>query len=104
MFNCDPIPRPSSGLSNGLKHDLRGVGTSPAADGRKPLTSRRPREHECDVVLFGQVWSGDALGLQNDAQLRFEQDTIVVVGPAQDACVYASTELLYHVAHPNRRF
>ena len=104
MFNRDPIRSLSWALQRALKHDLLGVDTSPVADGRKPLTSRRPREHECDVVLFGQVWSGDALGMRSDAQLRFEQDTIVVVGPAQDACVYASTELLYQVAHPNRSF
>ena len=56
-------------------------------------------------MLFGQVWSGDALGrLDAEAAQHFEQDTTVVVGPAQDACVYVATELLYHVIHPNRRF
>jgi hypothetical protein len=104
MFNRDPIRSLSWALQHALKHDLLGVETPAAAKGRKPVSRRRPREHECDVVLFGQVWSGDALGLQSDAPPRLEQDTIIVMGPAQDACVYVSTELLYHVIHPNRRF
>jgi hypothetical protein len=104
MFNRDPIRSLSWALQHAIKHDLLGVETPAAAKDRKPITSRRPREHECDVVLFGQVWSGDALGLRSYAPLRGELDTVVVVGPAQDACVYVSTELLYHVIHPNRRF
>lgn len=105
MFNRDPIRSLSSALQLARNRDLLGVDTRRDADKRRRNASRRPFEHECDVVLFGQVWSGNALGLQNaDADLRFEQDTIVVVGPAQDACVYVSTELLYHVIRPNRRF
>lgn len=93
MFNRDPIRSLSWALQCAIKQDLL------------PVCDRRPHEHECDVVLFGQVWSGAALGLGNrDAQARFEQDTVVVVGPEQDACVYVSTVLAYHVIHPNRRF
>ncbi len=105
MFNRDPIRSLSWALQRALKHDLLTVDTRPAGDGERHLTRRRPREHECDVVLFGQVWTGEALGLADeDAGLRVEQDTIVVVGPEQDACVYVGTELLYHVRRPNRRF
>jgi hypothetical protein len=105
MFNRDPIRSLSSALQSALAQDLLGVDTPPDAGNRRRHASRRPHEHECDVVLFGQVWSGHALGLQHaQAVLRFEQDTIIVVGPAQDACVYVSTDLLYHVLHPNRRF
>jgi hypothetical protein len=107
MFNRDPIRSLSWALQRALKHDLLSVDTPLANDllGKQRSVGRRPREDECDVVLFGQVWSGEALGYREaDAQLHFEQDTTVVVGPAQDACVYVSTQLLYHVVHPNRRF
>ncbi|HET9642592.1 MAG TPA: hypothetical protein VFP68_04370 [Burkholderiaceae bacterium] len=107
MFNCDPIRSLTWALQRALERDLLGV-RSPLAEellGAPPGVGRRPREDECDVVLFGQVWSGDALGYKDDdSQLRIEQDTTVIVGPAQDACVYVSTQLLYHVQHPNRRF
>lgn len=105
MFNRDPIRSLSRALQSALGHDLLGVDAPSAAEPRQCSACRRPLEHECDVVLFGQVWSGEALGRQNSqAAMRFEQDTIVIVGPAQDACVYVATELLYHVVHPNRRF
>ncbi|WP_140636933.1 hypothetical protein [Methylibium rhizosphaerae] len=91
MFHRDPVRSLSWALQCAMKQDLL-----PAGD-------RRPCEHECDVVLFGQVWSGAALGLRN-ADARLEQDTVVVVGPEQDACVYVSTTLAYHVFQPNRRF
>jgi hypothetical protein len=105
MFKRDPIRSLSWALQCALQHDLLGVETPAAAEARKPMSSRRPREHECDVVLFGQVWSGAALGYHGArTRLNFEQDTTIVVGPAQDACVYVSTRLLYHVLHPNRRF
>lgn len=105
MFNRDPIRSLSWALQRALTHDLLGVKIPPAGDGQRRATRRRPHEHECDVVLFGQVWSGEALGVRDDdASLRVEQDTIIVMGPAQDACVYVATQLLYHVIHPNRRF
>jgi hypothetical protein len=97
MFNRDPVRNLSWALQRALKHDLLGINGA--------STVRRPREDECDVVLFGQVWSGEALGHADaDAAQHFEQDTTIVVGPAQDACVYVATQLLYHVIHPNRRF
>lgn len=105
MFNRDPVRSLSCALQRALKHDLLGVNGAGAGDGGcRCSAGRRPREVECDVVLFGQVWSCEALGVDADVAQHFEQDTIVVVGPAQDACVYAATELLYHVIHPNRRF
>jgi len=107
MFNRDPIRSLSWALQRALEHDLLSVDSPVASDllGTQRSIGRRPREDECDVVLFGQVWSGEALGYRKaDAELHFEQDTTVVVGPAQDACVYVSTQLLYHVNHPNRRF
>lgn len=107
MFNRDPIRSLTWALQRALEHDLLYVDSALANDLLGPPCSvgRRPRADECDVVLFGQVWSGKALGYgDSDAELRLEQDTTVVVGPAMDACVYVSTQLLYHVDHPNRRF
>jgi len=101
MFHRDPIRNLRLALQHALLQDLIGVET---AHRNGSVARRRPREQECDVVLFGQVWSGEALGCQLDPSVRQEHDTIVVIGPAQDACVYVSTALLYHVAQPNRRF
>jgi hypothetical protein len=104
MFNRDPVRSLRAALQCALKHDLLAT-IDNAGAGRRRNDSRRPREHECDVVLFGQVWSGQALGhAEAEAAVCFEQDTTIVIGPEQDACVYAGMELIYHVIHPNRRF
>ena len=104
MFNRDPVRSRRAALQCALKHDLLAT-IDHAGAGRRRNNSRRPREHECDVVLFGQVWSGQALGhAEAEAAMRFEQDTTIVIGPEQDACVYAGMALVYHVIHPNRRF
>ncbi|MDZ5459009.1 hypothetical protein [Azohydromonas lata] len=87
-------------LASALATDLEGVDDTPDVEGAAP---RRPREDECGVVLFGQFWPAALLAVQ--AQVRLvEADTVVVSGPAGDACVYAAGRLLYRVAHPNRRF
>jgi len=105
MFHRHPIRSLSRALQQALEQDLLSVETPTVAEGRPSIATRRPREQECDTLLFGQVWSGDPPGLRNDTgPLPVELDTVVVVGPAQDACVYVSTELCYHVIHPNRRF
>lgn len=103
MSHRDPVRSLSCALQCALKHDLLAVGEANGPGGRS--CRRRPSEDECDVVLFVQSWTGDALGhCDAGAGRHFEQDTVVVVGPAQDACVYVGEELLYHVTHPNRRF
>lgn len=103
MVHRDPVRSLRCALQCALKHDLLGVDIT--GDSGPRSTGRRPHEDECDVVLFVQSWCGEALGHANlEAERHFEQDTTVVVGPAQDACVYVGTELLYHVIHPNRRF
>ncbi|PZP29074.1 MAG: hypothetical protein DI603_17825 [Roseateles depolymerans] len=69
-----------------------------------PITVR-PRVEDCTVVLFSQVWRAGDLGwVRGDEEERIEAETVVITGPAGDACVYVSTQLMYHVGHPNRRF
>lgn len=103
MPNREPVRSLSWALQCALKHDLLDV-TEPTGDRQRHHGRRRPREHECDVVLFGQLWSAETLGFDAGGGRHFANDTVVVIGPAQDACVYVSTHLLYHVRHPNRRF
>jgi hypothetical protein len=91
MFHRDPVHSLAHALHRALWHDLHGA--------------RRPRKEDCSIVLFGQVWSSRALGAGNaEAAFHAELDTVVIVGPAQDACVYAGNRLVCHVLHPNRRF
>lgn len=107
MSDRDPIRSLTWAMQRALEHDLEPVESPVVTNllGGQRRFGRRPRENECDVVLFGQVWSGEALGYgEVDAHRYFEQDTTVVVGPVQDACVYVSTQLLYHVRQPNRLF
>ena len=54
MFNRDPVRSLSWALQCALQHDLIGVEVA-GTDGSRRNTGRRPREDECDVVLFGQV-------------------------------------------------
>jgi hypothetical protein len=98
MIHRDPVHSLAHALHQALWHDLlmqHGPGAPP----------RRPREQDCSIVLFGQVWSAGALGVSDSTQAgHHELDTVVIVGPAQDACVYAGRHLVCHVLHPNRRF
>ena len=98
MFHRDPVHALAHALHQALCHDL----LTQQRQGQPP---RRPRERDCSIVLFGQVWSAGALGIRDTAQTGcHELDTVVIVGPAQDACVYAGDHLVCHVVHPNRRF
>ena len=98
MFHRDPVHSLAHALHRALWHDL--------LEQRRPGKGAcRPREEDCSIVLFGQVWSSRALGAGSAAAaVHGELDTIVIVGPAQDACVYAGNRLVCHVVHPNRRF
>jgi len=98
MIHRDPVHSLAHALHQALWHDLHMKHRS----GERP---RRPREQDCSIVLFGQVWSASALGIRDAPQTgHHELDTVVIVGPAQDACVYAGHHLVCHVVHPNRRF
>jgi hypothetical protein len=94
MFMRDPVGHLAHALHRALAYDLLPV-----------PGSARPGEHDCDIVMFRQSWPALALGepAVTGAGLH-DLDTVVVIGPAQDACVYAGARLLYHVLVPNRRF
>jgi hypothetical protein len=104
-----PVQSLTWALMRALERDLNGV-ESPVAtallttQSGKPLTTR-PTEKDCSVVLFTQCWSPQALGFErSDGGAYVDAETIVITGPCGDACVYVSTQLLYHVEAPNRRF
>lgn len=107
MLNRDPIQSLSCAIQQALQRDLSVVETMSPRESSdvKAAVGRRPRPDECDVVLFGQPWSGQEVGdSPSDHDRYFDLDTTVVVGPAMDACVYVASRLLYHLQHPNRRF
>jgi hypothetical protein len=95
MHTKDPVRHLAQALRRALAGELLAA----------PGSSARPTEQDCDVVLFAQCWPAGALGEPAGPGGRAQDlHTIVVVGPAQDACVYAGPRLLYHVLRPNRRF
>lgn len=104
-----PVQSLTWALMRALERDLNGVESPVATDllttqSGEPLTTR-PAEKDCGVVLFTQSWSPQALGFERgDGGAHVDAETIVITGPCGDACVYVSTQLLYHVEAPNRRF
>jgi len=105
-----PVQSLTCALVRALERDLNGVESPLANDllathSGEPLNTR-PDEKDCTVVLFSQSWSPQALGYVDGSgdEAHVEAETIVVTGPCGDACVYVSTQLLYHVHAPNRRF
>ncbi|WP_128003048.1 MULTISPECIES: hypothetical protein [Piscinibacter] len=96
-------------IMQAAERDLNGLVVDPvsrtlsASDGKPVLC--RPSQSQCAVVLFEQIWKAAELGMaRGDADETVLAETVIVTGPAGDACVYVSTQLLYHVHAPNRRF
>lgn len=56
--------------------------------------------------MLSQSWCAGDLGMNRGrcGAEHVEAETVVVTGPAGDACVYVATQLLYRVEYPNRRF
>lgn len=103
-----PVQTLEWALTQALERDLGGVESALANDlitASAPI-SCRPRATQCQVVLFSQSWRGSDLGFERgvDAGEHVEAETVIVTGPAGDACVYVSTQLLYRIERPNRRF
>jgi len=105
-----PVRSLTWAMMSALKHDLKGVESPVANDLLTPQSlatpDARPAERDCSVVMFTQTWSGDDLGVarQRSGRSAIDAETVVITGPCGDACVYVSTQLLYHVTSPNRRF
>ena len=105
-----PVRSLTWAMIEALEHDLNSVAPPIAND---LLTTQsgvpseaRPEEKDCSVVMFTQTWAKGDLGLNRDQEARssIDAETVVITGPGGDACVYVSTQLLYHVTTPNRRF
>lgn len=95
MSMRDPVGHLAHALHGALAQDLLPVPGSP----------RRPCDHDCEIVMFRQCWPASALDEPARPCARMQDlDTVVVIGPSRDACVYAGSRLLYHVLEPNRRF
>ena len=96
-------------IMQAAERDLNGIEVEPVSralttSGDKPVLCR-PAEAQCEVVLFEQSWKAAELGMaRGDPDEAVVAETVIVTGPAGDACVYVSTQLLYHVNAPNRRF
>jgi len=104
-----PVQSLSWAMSRALEADLAGVESAEAtallSKESGPPVRVRPDAGECSVVLFTQTWTEAELGFDRRVSEAFvDAETVVITGPCGDACVYVSTQLLYHVASPNRRF
>ena len=75
-------------------------------DARRNGQTRRPNAGDCSVAMFTQAWRPEELGWSSSIEFQstLVAETIVIVGPCGDACVYVAGELLYHIESPNRRF
>ncbi len=103
-----PVRSLTWAVMRAIEQDLAGVDSPTVND---LLTTEgghitiRPRIEECSVVMFTQVWRRGELGFGRDGDHDcIEAETVVITGPAGDACVYVSTQLLYRICSPNRRF
>jgi hypothetical protein len=86
----------------GVPSDLATILLGPAADGPR---TRRPSESECVVTLFAQSWrSGELDFRRGDPLQSIDGETVVVIGPMQDACVYFAGQFAYRIGAPNRQF
>lgn len=104
-----PVRTLSWALMQALERDLIGqevaaVSQTLDGSGGKPVLCR-PTEAQCAVAMFAQTWKAADLGMaRGDLDEVVLAETVIVTGPTGDACVYVSTQLLYHVTSPNRRF
>jgi hypothetical protein len=105
----NPVNNLTFALLHAIETGLAGVPSALATDLLGPtdtgLRRRRPVASECHVVMFAQTMGTDELNFRDIVTARpIEVDTVIVLGPEGDACVYFSSSFGYHVLHPNRRF
>lgn len=106
----NPIQSLTGSLHDAIERQLQGVPSSlantllgPAPDGS--ARTRRPMLDECQIVMFSQCWAPRELGFNVDCTgHHVEGETVVVLGPMNDACVYVCGHLHYKLLQPNRRF
>jgi hypothetical protein len=106
----NPVQSLTGSLEDAIERQLQGVPSAladtllgPTPDGR--TRTRRPRLDECQVVMFSQCWEARELGFSTvRAEHWVEGETVVVLGPMNDACVYLCGQLHYKLLQPNRRF
>jgi hypothetical protein len=103
-----PVRSLTWAVMRAIEQDLAGIDSPAANDLLNAEAGRitvRPRIADCSVVMFTQVWRGSDLGFERGGDREcVDAETVVITGPAGDACVYVSTQLLYRVGQPNRRF
>jgi hypothetical protein len=105
-----PVQTLEWALMQALERDLAGTESSLANDllsgGANRQITCRPARDQCSVVMFSQCWRAADLGFDRgrSAGESVDAETVIVTGPAGDACVYVATQLLYRIAQPNRRF
>lgn len=103
-----PVRSLTWAVMRAIEQDLAGIDSPAANDLLNAEAGRitvRPRIEDCSVVMFTQVWRGSDLGFEHGGDREcVDAETVVITGPAGDACVYVSTQLLYRVGQPNRRF
>ena len=103
-----PVRSLTWAVTRAIEQDLAGIDSPVANDLLNAEAGRitaRPRIEDCTVVMFTQVWGGSDLGFERGGDREsVDAETVVITGPAGDACVYVSTQLLYRVGQPNRRF
>lgn len=71
-----------------------------------PESTRRPREHEVEVVSFPQAWGSTALGFGGlgGAAMTTAQTTLVSMRSPPSAAVYFGSRLAYCIDEPNDHF
>ena len=102
-----PVRSLTWAVMRAIEQDLAGIDSPAANDLLNAEAGRtvRPRIEDCSVVMFTQVWRGSDLSFERGGEREcVDAETVVITGPAGDACVYVSTQLLYRVGQPNRRF
>ena len=105
-----PVKSVQRAWQDAIEKDLAGLNSDVAdavlgASAEGPVL-RRPMARECSVAMFTQVWRAADLGMDRGPRANEDVDaeTVIVTGPAGDACVYAGGRRLYSLARPNRRF
>lgn len=65
----------------------------------------KPSHKDCEVFLFQQMWPSTSCGFGGISGQAFTKaDTVVIIGPRGDACIYIAGRFAYYIRRPNDRF